>query len=107
MNSEDLILVKRMIDDAVAPLQARIEAIEAQMTEWERRVDGLASDEHYHDEYASVDHVERSENSFNRQMNTVQDAIANLEYRLSDVDRKAARAQSTADNASRGRGGYY
>ncbi len=87
--------------------QNRIEALEKKMEILERADYHCAPEEHYHDEYASVDHVERSEHSFNSQLDNIKNDISNLEYRVNDAVRKAERAQSAADDAKRSaRGGW-
>lgn len=113
----------------LAELIARIEALEKQVklieteimkfhqelvskdAELEEAIDNLDNNtpgiNHYHDEYANVDHVERSENSLERKISRVEESINNLEYRVNDAERKAERAQSTADDAKRSaRGGW-
>ncbi len=101
LSSDQRELIANLIEEAVKPLRKQIE-------ELEREVNCCADQNHYHDEYASADHVERSEGSFNSQLYQVKNDISNLEYRISDVQRTAERAQSTADSASRSaRGGYY
>jgi len=100
LSINQLELINNLIDEAIKPLCERIE-------ELEREVNCCADQNHYHDELASADHVERSENSFNSQLYQVKNDISNLEYRISDVQRTAERAQSTADSASRNSRGYY
>ena len=70
-------------------------------------VDNSAEEEHYHDEYASVDHVERSEGQFQRDIYNLQNNLDNLGYRVDGVERKAERAQSAAESAQRSSGGRY
>ncbi len=101
LSSDQLELIANRIEEAVKPFRERIEQLE-------REINRCADQNHYHDEYANADHVERSENSFNSQLYQVKNNISNLEYRASDIERKTERAQSTADSASRSaRGGYY
>jgi len=97
--------VRQLIEAAIAPLREKLDQLE----EIVARLDSTdyAAETHYHDEYASAAHVERSEDSFNSQIYRLREDVSNLEYRLSDVDRKAERAQATAENASRGGRGYY
>jgi len=94
MDQEEREMVKRWIEEAIKPLVERIEALERDM------------DNHEHDEYASIDHVERSEESVKSQIYRLRNDLDNLEYRVNDVDRKAERAQSAADNASRNSRGW-
>lgn len=82
----------------------RIESLEKDLDE-KASIDSPES--HYHDEYASIDHVERSESSFNSQLYQIKNDLSNLEYRCSDVERKAERAENRADEARRmARGGW-
>jgi predicted ribosome quality control (RQC) complex YloA/Tae2 family protein len=109
MDSETLALLQGMIEEAVKPLRMAIEALSAEVEQTVKQVDEHshsedASADHYHDEYASADHVERSEGALNRRLYRIEEDARNLEYRISDVDRKAERAQSTAEDARRNSG---
>lgn len=107
MTIEELAAKLNAVITANAALEAKVADLTTRMDDAWEAIERKASDGHYHDYYASVDHVERSEQSFNNQLSRLQNDISNLEYRISDVDRKTERAQSTADNASRNGRGYY
>lgn len=119
MDSEQIEQIQHWIEEAVAPLRMAIEAQSAELeqlvkkaAELQEQIDNLDDNtpgiDHYHDEYASVDHVGRSEQSFDSRLSRLQDEINNVEYQVRDVERKAERAQSIADSASRNSGrGYY
>jgi hypothetical protein len=98
LNTSENEMVQRLIEEALKPLREQVEKFEST---------DFAGYDHYHDEYASVDHVKRSENSFNSQLYQIKNDISNLEYRSSDVQRAAERAQSAADSAARTTRGYY
>lgn len=96
--------IQKMIDEAVAPLREEIAKLQEQIDNLD---DNTPHRDHYHENYASADHVERSENSFNSRFYRLEENLSSLEYRISDVDRKAERAQSVADDARRSaRGGW-
>jgi small-conductance mechanosensitive channel len=102
MDSEQMEMVQRWIEETVAPLREKLDQLEIIVA----RLDSVdyAREEHYHDNYASADHVERSEDSFNSQLYRLRNDLDNLDYRVNDVDRKAERAQSAADDARRSQG---
>lgn len=92
---------------ALKELTEAIKALATRVEKLERADYHCAPEEHYHDEYANIDHVERSESSFNHEIYQLKNDLNNLEYRCSDIERKAERAQSAADDARRSaRGGW-
>jgi predicted nucleic acid-binding Zn-ribbon protein len=99
LSNDQLQLITNLIEEALKPIREDLNGLE-------KEINRCA-----HDEYASADHVERSENSFNSQFYQIKNDISNLEYRISDVQRTAERAQSAAVSAQRnssyGRGGNY
>lgn len=105
MDAETLALVQAMIEEVVKPLRMEIEALSSKVEQLKKAVNACAADGHYHDEYASADHVERSESSADSRFYRIEEEARNLEYRISDVGRKAERAQSTAEDARRNSGG--
>ena len=112
MDSEQIEQIQHWIEDAVAPLRMAIEALSSEVEQVVKKVDefestDFASSDHYHHELASADHVERSEHDFRNQLSRLRDDISNVEYQVRDVERKAERAQSAADSASRNSRGYY
>lgn len=110
--NEPLTLEQRIerLSFEVGTLTLEVQALRKELAELGDLVDEKTDNDHLHWEYASVDHVERSENSFSNQLSRLRDDLSNLEYRVNDAERKAERAQSTADAAQRssgGRGGWY
>lgn len=111
MDPETQVWVDKLIE-RIAYLEKTVDSLQAQVTELQNEVpehqhgdlqdalDRKAYFEHYHDEKASVSHVERSEHQF-------REDIRNLEYRISDVERTAQDALTTARNAIGGGRGYY
>lgn len=105
MDIETLTKAIEILAEQIGNLTIKIEKLEAKVDDFEST--DFASHDHYHDEYANVDHVERSESSFSNQISNLRNSLDNLEYRVNDAERKAERAQSTADNAARqARGGW-
>lgn len=95
------------LEQRIDRLSFEVGTLTAEVQALRKELDNTATENHYHDEYASVDHVERSESSFNNQISNLKNDLSNLEYRINDAERKAERAQSTADNAARqARGGW-
>jgi len=102
-------VIHQWIEEALKSVNARLEKLENNLGSLEGEVETInfASENHYHDDYAHIDHVKRSENSFNNQLYQIKNDLSNLEYRASDIERKAERAQSAADDARRSaRGGW-
>ncbi len=93
-------LIQGLIGEAVRPLRAQIEALENQVEELQGEVDTKVGENHYHDGYASVDHVERTENSVSSQLYRLHEDLANVEYSVGEVRR-------IAENAQRNSRGYY
>lgn len=94
--------IGRMIEAALQPIREKLAELEKQIDNLD---ENTAWHNHHHEDYAYQEHVERSENSFNNRLSRLNDEINTLQYRISDVERKAERAQSTADDANRKAGG--
>jgi Mg2+ and Co2+ transporter CorA len=107
--SEETKILRQLIEEVVAPLRTQIETLENQVEELEREVDNKVGENHYHEDYASADHVERSENGVNSRLHRIEESVGNVEYRVSDAERKASDAQRAAEQAQRSAGnrGYY
>jgi chromosome segregation ATPase len=90
--------------DWINALLERVDALEKLVHELRHQVTELenssyASEEHYHDHYASIEHVERSENSYDSQLYRIKDDVSNLEYKMGSVERTANEAERMARNA--------
>lgn len=107
----DYEVVKAMIEEALKPIHEALEALTVKAAEFEEQIDNLDNNtpgvEHSHDEYVSYEHVERADNHLRNDVRRVQNDLSNLEYRINDVERKAERAQSAAESASRNSRNYY
>jgi chromosome segregation ATPase len=101
-------LIQGVIGEAVRPLRAQIEALENRVEELEPQVGNKADEDHYHDEYAIADYVDREKVHIDAQLYRLREDISNVEYRVNDAQRAAERAQRAAEDAQRNIGkGYY
>ncbi len=101
-----------IMEDQLAELLKKMEALEARVADLEREIENCADEEHSH---STFDHLEERLNRHDRRISDVRDEIRNVEYRADEAMRKAesadhaaSRAQSTANSVSRNsRGGYW